>query len=125
MAWTFDNDLRKAALDGIIACFNSGHAKFTDSGDAELAKPTFNSTAFGAATDAAPSVATAGAFTADTSVTAGTIAKVLFTNAAENVNLATGTVDTESADFNVTDPVIPANAVSVNVTGLTFSLALT
>ena len=123
MAWTYANAVRKAALDGITALFTSGFAVLLSAADAELAKPVFNQTAFAAASSANPSVAVAGAFTKDESITAGTIAKVKFQSSAP-ADLITGSVGTTSADFIVTDAVIPANAVSVNITGLTFSLTL-
>jgi hypothetical protein len=124
MAWTYANAVRKAALDGITALFTSGFAVLLSAADAELAKPVFNTTtAFAAASAADPSVAVAGAFTKDESITAGTIAKVKFQSSAP-ADLITGSVGTTSADFIVTDAVIPANAVSVNITGLTFSLTL-
>jgi type IV secretory pathway TrbL component len=123
MALTYDNTLRKAALDGIVALFNSGYFKLMTSGDAELAKPTFGATAFGAATEAAPSVATANALTKDESVTSGTIEKFSMQSSGSS-DLLQGTVSTSSGDFVVTDNVIPETAVSVNVTGLTLSLTL-
>lgn len=123
MAFTIANAVRKAALDGVCALFNSGNIKLMTSGDAELAIPTFAATAFGAATEASPSVATAAALTKDESVTDGTVAKVEFRNSG-NTALISGSVGVGSGDWQVTDNVIPATAVSVNVTGLTFSLAM-
>jgi hypothetical protein len=123
MAWTIQNSVRAAALNGICALLNGGNVRLLTSADAELAAPTFASTAFGSATEASPSVATANALTADNSITAGTVAKIQFRNSG-NTTLINGSVGTSGADFNVTDNVIPGSATSVNVTGLTFSLTL-
>jgi len=124
MAWTYANAVRKAALDGICAMFTGGTAVLTSAADAAIAEPVFNtSAAFAAASAADPSVAEAGAFTKDETITAGTIGKVAF-KTSTGTTLINVTVGTTSADFIVTDPVVPANAVSVNITGLTFSLTL-
>jgi hypothetical protein len=123
MAWTFSNSARKAACDGIAALFDGGNVLLTTSGDAELANPTFNATAFGAATTADPAVATANAFTADSSVTAGTIGKIALRTSG-NAAVMSGTVGVGSGDFQVADNVIPAGATSVNITSMTLSLTL-
>lgn len=123
MAWTIANAVRKAANDGIAALLNSGQARLLTSGDVELAMPTFNATAFGAATTANPSVATANTFTADSSVTAGTIAKVDFRTSG-GVTLIAGSVGVGSGDFQISDNVIPGGATSVTVSALTLSLSL-
>ena len=123
MAWTYNDGVRKAALDGITTLFNSGNVLLSTAADAELAIPTFAADAFGNATTAAPSVATAAGLTADTTVTAGTIGKIAFRNSS-NTSLISGTVGVGSGDFQVTDNVIPAGATSVNLTSLTFSLTL-
>jgi hypothetical protein len=123
MAWNINNSVRVAALSGICALFNGGSARLLTSADAELAAPTFGNPAFGTPTSASPSVATANALTADTSITVGTVEKIAFRDSATNV-LINGTVGTSGADFNVTDNVIPSGATSVNITGLTFTLAL-
>ena len=123
MAWTYHNSARAAALNGICALLNSGNVRLLTSGDVELAAPTFGSTAFGTATTAAPSVATANALTADTSITAGTIEKIAFRTSGGTA-IKSGTVGVGSGDFQVSDNVIPAGATSVNLTSLTFSLTL-
>ena len=123
MAWTYDNSARVAALNAICALLNGGKAFLLTSGDDELAAPTFGSPAFGSGTSAAPSVATANALTADSSVTAGTIGKIVFKTSGGTA-IKSGTVAVGSGDFQVADNVIPAGATSVNLTSLTFSLTL-
>ncbi len=124
MALTIANEVRKAALDGITPLFNSGQFVLTTSGDVELATLTFSSTAFAAASTASPSVAASNAITADTTVTAGTIAKFLLktSGAATRIN---GSVGTSGTDLVVTDNVIPSGATQVSCTGgLSLSLQL-
>ena len=123
MAFTYDNSVRKAALDGICPLFNSGFVKQMNASDEELASPVFGATAFGAATTANPSVATAAAMTKDETITAGTIAKVAFQSSA-TATLISGSCGTSGQDFVIDDDTIPGDAVSVNITGLTFSLTL-
>jgi hypothetical protein len=123
MAWTFSNLARKAAADGIAALLNSGTVLLSTSGDVELAVPTFGATAFGAATNASPAVATANAFTADSSITAGTIGKIALRNSSA-VAIMSGTVGVGTGDFQVADAVIPSGATSVNITSLTLSVSL-
>lgn len=120
---TVANAAKKAALDAITALLNSGSFRVLTSADAELAVPTFASTAFGAATTASPSVATAAALTADTSITAGTFTKFeMRTSGAANI--ITGSVGVGSGDMQVADNVIPGTATSFNITGLTISLQM-
>lgn len=123
MAWTIDNLLRKAGLDGICAVFNSGSVRLLNGSSVELAAPTFGATAFGAATTANPSVATANALTADTTITAGTIASIQFRDSGATSRLS-GSVGVGTGDFQVADAVIPGTATSVNLGSLTFSLSL-
>jgi len=123
MAFTYANAVRKAALDGVTPLFNSGKVKLMNSGDDELAKPLFTATAFAASSTANPAVAVANVMTKDESVTAGTIAKVSFQSSAD-ADLITGTCGVDAEDFIVDDKVIPGDAASVNLTGLTFSLTL-
>ena len=124
MALTIANEVRKAALDGITPLFNSGFFKLDSAADAELAKLTFNATAFAAASTASPSVAASNAITADTGVTAGTITKFLLqtSGSATRIN---GTVGVGSGDLQVTDNVIPSGATEVSCAGgLSLSLQL-
>lgn len=123
MTVTVSNAAKKAALDAITGLLGSGSFRVLTSGDAELAAPTFASTAFGAATTASPSVATAAALTADTSITAGTFTKFEMRTSAP-ANVITGSVGVGSGDIQVADNVIPATATSFNITGLTISLQL-
>lgn len=123
MALTVNAACAKAALDAVCALLNGGNFKLMDSGDSELATPTFAATAFGAGTSANPSVATAAALTADTSPSAGTVTKFSMQTSGASDRIQ-GTVSTTSGDFVVTDNVIPGGATSVNVTGLTLSLTL-
>lgn len=124
MALTIANEVRKAALDGITPLFNSGFLRLDTSGDVELAKLTFGATAFAAASTASPSVAASNAITADTSVTAGTIAKFLLqtSGSATRIN---GSVGVGSGDLQVSNNVIPSGATEVSCTGgLSLSLQL-
>jgi hypothetical protein len=120
---TVANAAKKAALDAITALLNSGSFRVLTSVDGELAVPTFASTAFGAATTASPSVATAAALTADTSITAGTFTKFEMRTSAPAV-IFSGSVGVGSGDIQVADNVIPATATSFTITGLTISLQL-
>jgi hypothetical protein len=124
MAITVANEVKKAALDGICAIFNGGQFRLDTSGDAELATPTFNATAFGAATTASPSVATANAFTADATPTAGTIAKFLLSTSGSALRI-NGSVGVGSGDLQVSDNVIPADATEVTVASFQLSLQIT
>lgn len=124
MALTVANEVKKAALDGITALLNSGLFQLKNAGAAELAKPVFNATAFGAATTASPSVATANAFTADTTITAGTIATFDIQTSGGSSRIA-GTVGVGSGDLQVTDNVIPGTATSVTLTSFSLSLQIT
>jgi hypothetical protein len=123
MALTITAECSKAAVDAVCALLNGGDFKLMTSGDAELATPTFAGTAFGAGTSANPSVATAAALTADSSPSAGTVAKIAMQTSGHAARIS-GSVGTSSGDFQVTDNVIPGGAVSVNVTGLTVTLTL-
>ena len=123
MALTIANEVRKAALDGITALLNSGFVQLNSSAPAELAKPTLNATAFGAATTASPSVATANALTADTSVTAGTFVGFVIQTSGGSSRIS-GTVGVGSGDLQVSDNVIPSGTTSLNFSGLTLSLQL-
>lgn len=123
MALTIANECRKGALDGITALLNSGFFQLLTSGDVELAKLTLNATAFAAASTASPSTAASNAITADTSVTAGTIAKFQLQTSGGSARIS-GSVGTSGADLNVTDNVIPGGATQVSSSGLTLSLQL-
>jgi hypothetical protein len=123
MALTIANEVRKAALDGITALLNSGQFRLLDAGVAELAMPTFNATAFGAATTASPSVASANAFTADSSITAGTIA-TFDIRTSGGVSRIAGTVGVGAGDLQVADNVIPGTATSLTLSSFSLSLQL-
>lgn len=127
MAWTtIDNTIHKAACDGIVALFNSGYVKLIESPSTELARPQFGATAFGAATAANPAVATANSFTADTSVTAGTITLCEFLASNGSTVLLAGSVGTSGADLVLSSVTIPSGATSVTFTdsSFTFSVAV-
>jgi hypothetical protein len=123
MALTIANEVRKAGLDGIAALFNGGQFRLLSSAPAELAMPTFNATAFGAATTASPSVAAANAFTADSSITAGTIATFDMRTSGGSSRIS-GTVGVGSGDLQISDNVIPGSATSVTISALNMSLQL-
>lgn len=113
MAWTIANEFRKAALDGGLAILSGGSVRFDTSGDAELASLPIAS--IGAATTASPAVAVL-SLTADTSVTDGTIAKVLFRTSGSATRL-NGSVGVGSGDLQVSDNVIPVGATQVACSG--------
>lgn len=124
MALTLANECRAAALNGITALLNGGDFRLLNSADAQLAKLTLASTAFGSASTASPSVATSGVVTKDAAPTAGTVAKFQLRTSGAQVRI-NGTVGTSGADLIVTDPVIPAQATEVTCTGgLTLTLQL-
>jgi hypothetical protein len=120
---TWANECRAAALNGITALLNSGSFRVLTSADLELAAPTFASTAFGSATTANPSVATAASLTADTSITAGTFTKFEMRTSSAATRIS-GSVGVGSGDIQVADNVIPSTATSFNISGLTISLTL-
>jgi hypothetical protein len=120
---TFANECRAAACGGMVALLNSGSFRVLTSADAELASPTFASTAFGTATTANPSVATANTMTPDTSVTAGTFTKFEMRTSGAS-NRITGSVGVGSGDIQVADNVIPASATSFTFAGLTIALTM-
>ena len=119
------NECKAAALAGICALLNSGQFRLLTSADAELANLTFGSTAFGTPTTASPSVATSNAITADSSITAGTIAKFELRTSGGATRIS-GTVGVGTGDLQVSDTVIPGTATSVSCPGgLTLSLQIT
>jgi hypothetical protein len=120
---TFANECRAAALNGMHALLNSGSFRVLTSADAELASPTFASTAFGAATTANPSVATAATLTPDNSITAGTFTKFEMRTSGGS-NRITGSVGVGSGDIQVADNVIPGTATSFTIAGLTIALSM-
>jgi hypothetical protein len=124
MANTIANEVRKAALDGILPLFNSGFFRLQASGPTTLATLTFGSTAFAAASTASPSVAVSNAITAASSPTAGTITlyRLETSGSAVRVN---GSVGVGSGDLQVSDNVIPNGTTSVTCPGgLTFTLQM-
>lgn len=123
MAVTWANECRKAALDGITALLNSGSMRLLDAGAAELAAPTFGSTAFGGATTANPAVATANTMTADSSITAGTIASWEMKTSGGSTRIS-GTMGVGTGDIQVSSVTIPGTATSVNISGLQIALLL-
>jgi hypothetical protein len=119
------NECKAAGLNGITALLNSGQFRLLTAADAELANLTFSATAFGAATTASPAVATSNTISADTSVTAGTIAMYELRTSG-GANRITGSVGVGTGDLQVSDAVIPGTATSVSCPGgLTISLQIT
>ena len=119
MALTIQNEVKKAALDGITALI--AKIRLDSAADAELATLPLS---WGAATTASPSVAVATA-TTDTSVTAGTIAKFLLRTAGDATRI-NGTVGVGSGDLQVSDNVIPGGATQVSSSGgISLSLQIT
>jgi hypothetical protein len=123
MALTVADAFEQACLNGGLALLNSGFFRLDTSADAELAKLTFGTTAFAAATGN-PASATSNAITKDTSITVGTIGKFRLQTSG-SADRITGTVGTSGADLNVTNNVIPADATEVTCdSGLTITLSL-
>lgn len=118
MALTVANECNKAALDGITALLAGGDFRLAAAADAELASLPLQTSggAFGAATTAAPSVATSNAIGSDASPTPGTIVAFQLRTSAASNRIA-GTVGTSGADLIVTDNVIPGDATEVTCTG--------
>ena len=124
MALTWANECRAAALNGITALLNGGDFRLLTSADAQLAKLTLSPTAFGAATNASPSVAVSNTVTKDGAPVAGTIAKFQLRTSSAAVRIS-GSVGASGADLIVSDPVIPAQATEVTCTGgLSLSLQI-
>ena len=124
MALTIANECRKAGLDAITALLNGGSFLLTTSADAELAVLPLSATAFAAASTANPSVAVSNSITADTSVTAGTIAKFALRTSAAAARIS-GSVGVGTGDLQVSSVTIPGGATEVSCTGgLTLSLQL-
>lgn len=121
MALTIANEVRKAALDGITALLNSGQFRLLDGG-VECAMPTFGATAFGAATTADPSVATANAMTADSSITPSAVIDGFDLRTSGGSSRIAGTVGVGSGDLQVADATIPADATSVSWASFQLSL---
>lgn len=118
MALVIATECNQAALNGITALI--ANIRLDTSGDAELAVLPLS---WGSASNAAPSVATA-TVTADTSVTAGTIAKFIMRTSG-NVARISGSVGVGSGDLQVTDNVIPSGATQVTSSGgISLSLSL-
>ena len=116
MALVIQNEVKKAALDGVTPVFNAGFFVLLSAADAELAKLTFGATAFAAASSGSPSVAASNSIQADNSVTAGTITKFQLLNSSSQLRI-NGTVGVGSGDLQVTDNVVPSNATQVSCTG--------
>jgi hypothetical protein len=119
MALTIQNEVKKAALDGITAIL--AKIRLDSSADAELATLPLT---WGAASTASPSVAV-GAATTDTSVTPGTITKFLLRTSGDATRI-NGTVGVGSGDLQVSDNVIPSGATQVSSSGgVSLSLQIT
>lgn len=119
MALTIQNEVKKAALDGITAIL--AKIRLDSAADAELATLPLS---WGAASTASPSVAV-GTATTDTSVTAGTITKFLLRTAGDATRI-NGTVGVGSGDLQVSDNVIPGGATQVSSSGgISLSLQIT
>ena len=119
------NEFKAACLAGGCALLNSGQFRLLTSADAELANLGFASTAFGTPTTASPSVSTSGTITADSSVTAGTIAKFEMRTFGGATRIS-GSVGVGTGDIQISDVVIPGTATSVSCPGgITISLQIT
>ena len=133
MAIVTSNAGNKAACDALLAVLNTGS---TDAaGDFELLNNTtsiatiaFNATAFGAATLATPSVATA-TFPAASGTPAVTNIAINKGRFRDRNNAAVISFDISASggggDMIVTDPNVPSNATAISCSGVTFSLNIT
>lgn len=128
MSLTIATQCNAAALDGITALLVGGNFQLRNN-TTPLADLPFQTSggAFGAATNAAPSVATSTAIGSDASPVAGTINNFQLQTAGGSSRIAgTVGVGSGSGDLEVTDNVIPADATEVTCTGgLQLSLLLT
>jgi hypothetical protein len=126
MAWTtIHSTVAQAAAQGIADLFNSGQVVLLTAADAELATVGFPADAFGTtATNANPSVMTAGTMTADNSVTDGTIAKCQLKSSGGTTTLLAGSAGTSGTDLVLSSVTIPSGATSVTFSALTLSLTL-
>jgi len=119
---TYANETKAAALNGITGILNSGQFRLLTSGSSELANLTLGT--FASATTASPSSATCASITADSTVTAGTIA-LFELRASGGSTRISGSVGVGSGDIQVSDNVIPGTATSVSCPGgLTLTLQL-
>jgi len=121
---TWANEMRAAALAGMCSLLNGGTFRLLNAGASELAAPVFNATAFGTPTTANPSVATANAFTADSSITAGDMASFELKTSGGATRVS-GTLGVGTGDIQVSSVTIPPTATSVTISGMTISFTLT
>ena len=118
------NEMKQAALSGMLALLNGGQFRLLTSADGELANMAFGSPAFGTPTLASPSVATSNAISADNSITAGDIAKFELRTSGAATRVS-GSVGVGSGDLQVSSITIPPTATSVSCPGgLTVSLQI-
>ncbi len=98
---TLSTAARNAACDATTALLNGGgYVEFQTAGGAEVAKVPFATTAFGAAV---AGVATANAFTPDTTTIAGTISQAFYKSSADAIIATlTVTVDGGGGDVELT-----------------------
>lgn len=128
MSLTIATQVNAAALNGITALLDGGNFQLRAS-TTVLADLPFQTSggAFGAATNAAPSVATSNTIGADNSPVAGTIDNFQLQTAGGAARISgTVGVGSGSGDLEVSDNVIPADATAVTCTGgLQLSLLIT
>lgn len=127
MAITLTNAAAKAMCDALVdlvdvgAGTNGTIAGYT-SGNSEVFTCTFATTAFGAATTASPSVATAATITDDTSATGGDLTGGYHrVNDQDGTEVWRGSVGTSGADLNLSSLVIGAGD-TVSISSYTVSV---
>lgn len=134
MAYGFTALIRKTALDAALANLNSGTLKgYTGtrpatadtalSGNTLTFTVTFGATAFGAATTATPSVATANAITQDSAAT-GNASPVTFFRAFKSDGTTVvldGNIGISGSDLNLNSTTIVAGGI-VQISAMTVSL---
>lgn len=115
MAITMSNAAAKAMCDALVDLIDvggGGDLVLYTSGDVEVATLPLSATAFGAATTASPSVATAASITDDSSATGGSLSGGY--HAFENnagTEIFRGSVGTSGADLNLSSLTIGAGTV--------------
>jgi len=118
MAVTHPTAVRNGLADFVCDQLDSGTLEFQTSGDVEVATLTFNAAAFAAASSG---TATAGAITADTSATGGTIAKARAKSSGAVEKFACSVTATGGGGDITLSSVVVSAGQTVSVSSLTYS----
>lgn len=126
MAVTHSTAARNAAADAVVDLLDAGTPPgslvFLTAADATVCTVTFETTAFGAASNGVATMALGSGKTSD-AATAGTIAKAEFRNAAGTAVIFCA-VSTSGSDINIPGGVTLANNDTVSITSLTYTAPL-